>query len=228
MPLLPMSDAERARYGGPKFATDGLHVAVVQGGYGAKAVLEFLQGQPGLDVQPLFQVAAQYLKDCRVLIMTQPYAPERFTAEVAVLLTTFVHAGGGLITTHNAVGFKGLPVLLPEVCAQGSGRVSDNAFKVLTDHPVAAGLPRDRALRESYYDYVTLQPGPGGTVVARGAASGEPVVVCGQAGKGRYVACGLGICISPANDRDCPPTPEEGALLVNAVRWAGGRQAQSD
>jgi hypothetical protein len=75
----------------------------------------------------------------------------------------------------------------------------------------------------SYYDYITLRPGPSGTVVARGVATGEPVVVCGTAGKGRYVACGLGIAFGAADDADCTPLPGEALLLSNMVSWVGGK-----
>ncbi|OGV78560.1 MAG: hypothetical protein A3K19_31985 [Lentisphaerae bacterium RIFOXYB12_FULL_65_16] len=221
LPLLPMSDAEKSRYAGPTFAKGGLRVGVIQGGYGAEAMLRFLQGKDGLDTQPVFLAGAQYFKTCQVLILAQPYAPETFTPQVATLLTQFVQNGGGVITTHNSVGFKGLPVLLPEICAKGVNNVRDGTFKVPGDHPITKGLPQGQALKESYYDYITLQPGPAATVVAQGVAAGEPVVVCGAAGKGRYVACGLGVCINVGDDKDCAPTPDEGTLLENAVRWAG-------
>ena len=99
----------------------------------------------------------------------------------------------------------------------------DNVVKLPAEHPIGKGLPLGQGLKGSYYDYITLQPGPAGVVVARGAATGEPVIVCGQPGKGRYVACGLGIAFSAADDSDCPPLPEEGILLANMVLWVGGK-----
>lgn len=222
-PLLPMSDSERARYGGPKFAAGGLRVAVVQGGYGAGAMLQSLQGVAGVDAQPLYLITPQYLKSCQVVIMAQPLAPESFSALVAAALAKFVSDGGGLITTHNAVGYKGLPVVAPEVCAQGLVNFRDGSFKLPVEHPIGKGLPLAQGLRESYYDYITLKAGPAGTVVARGVATGEPVVVCGPSGKGRYVACGLGIGINAADDKDCALTADEATLLANMVRWAGGQ-----
>jgi hypothetical protein len=221
LPLLPMSEAEKARYGGPKFGGTGVRVGVVQGGYGSESMLRELQRTAGVEAQPLYTISAAYLKSCQVVIMPQPKAAESYSPAVAALLAQFVADGGGLITTHNAVGYKGLPVAVPEVCAKGVQHFRDEVFRVAGDHPVVKGLPAG-ALRESYYDYITLQPGPAGAVVARGMATGEPVVVCGAVGKGRYVACGLGIGIAAADDKDCALTDHEAMLLGNAVRWAGG------
>ncbi|MHB8995603.1 MAG: glycoside hydrolase family 20 zincin-like fold domain-containing protein [Armatimonadota bacterium] len=221
LPLLPMTEAEKARYGGPKFGGTGVKVAVVQGGYGSESMLRELQGTAGVQAQPLYTISAAYLKNCQVVVMPQPKAPESYTPQVAALLAKFVADGGGLITTHNSVGYKGLPVAVPEVCVKGIQHFRDDVFRAAGDHPVVKGLPAG-ALRESYYDYITLQSGPAGTVVARGMATGEPVVVCGAAGKGKYVACGLGIGISAADDRDCALTEHEALLLGNAVKWAGG------
>lgn len=223
LPLLPMSEAERARYGGPKFTTGGVHVGVLQGGYGAEAMLRSLQGAAGVEAQALYVASPQYLKSCQVVIVAQPLAPESFSPQVASALATYVSEGGGLIMTHSAVGYKGLPVVAPEVCAQGLVNFRDSSFKIPVEHPMGKGLPVAQGLRESYYDYITLKPGPAGTVVARGVATSEPVVVCGPSGKGRYVACGLGIGINPADDKDCPLTADEATLLANMVRWAGGQ-----
>lgn len=222
LPLLPMSEAEKARYGGPKFSTGGVRVAVLQGGYGAEAMLRSLQGAAGVEAQPLYLVTPQYLKACQVVVVAQPYAAESLNAQVASALAKFVSDGGGLVTTHNAVGYKGLPVPAPEVCAQGLVNFRDNSFKIPVEHAIGKGLPLGQTLRESYYDYITLKAGPAGTVVARGVATGEPVVVCGPSGKGRYVACGLGIGINAADDKDCALTADEAVLLVNMVKWAGG------
>ena len=48
------------------------------------------------------------------------------------------------------------------------------------------------------------------------------MVVAGQLGKGRYVACGLLIGFS-ADGKEHVPTPDEATLLVNAIRWCAGQ-----
>lgn len=142
---------------------------------------------------------------------------------MAALLTRFVAEGGGLLTTRNSVGYKGVPVLVPEVCKGGLSHPRDGGWKIVADHPALKGLAQGKRLTESYYDYVVLDPGPQGTVIARGWTDGPPLMVAGPSGKGRYIACGLGVCIDAGNDEDVAPTPDEALLLESAVRWLGGR-----
>jgi len=222
LPLGPMDPTELARYGGPKFATTGLRVAVIQGGYGSEAILAALKGQPGTEAQPLWALTAGNLKDAQVVIFPQPRVRGNLSAEALALLTRFVDDGAGLIATHDAVGFRGLPALVPGVCAGGGDKVRDQGWVVTADHPVTAGLARGTALPKTYYDYIVLKLGPQGTVLAA-SPDGAPVVICGQAGGGRYVACGLAIGIAAADDGETPPTAAETALLINAVKWVGGR-----
>jgi len=54
--------------------------------------------------------------------------------------------------------------------------------------------------------------------IAVSEKTGKPVVVAGQCGKGRYVACGLLIGLS-ADHQEVPPTSDEAKLLLNAIRW---------
>jgi len=153
-----------------------------------------------------------------VSFLPQPFQAGSFSSDVAAVLTTFVQDGGGLISSHNSVGFRGVPVVCHEVCAKGLVNVADSGFKASADHPVTKGLPLGQPLQASYYDYITIQPGPAGTVVCRGLVTSEPMVVCGAVGKGRYVACGLALGLCATDDADCAPTPDETVLLENAVR----------
>ena len=86
------------------------------------------------------------------------------------------------------------------------------------DHPVTAGLPKGRPLSQGYYDHIQLKCGKDGQALAVSEKSGQPVVVAGPFGQGRYVACGLLLGLSPDN-REAAPTADEAKLLVNAVRW---------
>ena len=130
----------------------------------------------------------------------------------------FVLAGGGLIATHDAVGYRQMPRLLAAVCAGGSGHVREENWKVSAAHPVTQGLTPGAVLAQAYYDHIELQAGAAGTVVAVSEKSGRPVVVVGEPGKGRYVACGLLPGFS-ADAQEAPPTADEARLLLNAVRW---------
>ena len=223
LPLLPMADSEKARFGATRFAKSGLHVGVVPG-YGAESALTFLKTKADIDAQPIYNVTAENLKECHVLIVPQPRLAETFSSQLASLLARFVTNGGGLLTTHNSVGYKGIPVILPEICKGGLNHPRDRGWKVVADHPAVHGLPQGKQLAESYYDYVTLDPGPNATVIASGWTDSPPVMVAGESGKGRYVACGLGVCIGAADDADVVPTPDEAVLLESVVRWLGGKR----
>ena len=136
----------------------------------------------------------------------------------------FVRAGGGLITTHNAVGYRGHPLLLTDVCAKGIEHVRDEEWIADAEHPVTRGIQLNTALPHSYFDHIELECGPKGLTLARAAQSRRPVVICGEPGKGRYVACGLAIGL--ARDEETPPKGAEKTLLENAVRWCAGALAQ--
>lgn len=220
-PLGPLAPEELARYAGPRFTTADRHVAILMGGYGSDGLLAALKGKPGLEVQPLWALTAKNLATCQVVVLPQPRNRDSFRPETATLLQKFVQNGGGLVALHDAVGFRGLPVLFPQI-ASGADKVRQEDWTVTADHPVVAGLAKGARLAHSYYDFIALEAGPQGEVVARGANGKAPVVVCGAVGKGRYVASGLIPGLSAEDDAETAPTVAEVTLLANAARWAGG------
>ena len=219
-PLLPMSDAEKARYGGPQFGKSGLRVGVTQGGYGSESLLKAAQGLGGVDAQPVWLISDKNLQNCQVLIVTQPRAGTAISEEAAKALGRFVERGGGLIATHDAVGYRQCPVALPQV-ARGVRHVRVEQWVMQGSHPVCAGFTVGQGCRQSYYDAIVLEPGPGATVVGAVGEEKSPVIVCGEAGKGRAVLCGLGLAFTATDDADCAPTADEARLLGNMVRWCG-------
>ena len=221
--LLPLTDEELRRGSSsrvPVFGGEGLPVAVVQNGYGSKPILDHLRTIEGIDAEPIDFPTADALAPCRVLVI-----PQQRVAGMGEALTraieAFVRAGGGLITTHDAVGYRGHPAIIPNVCAGGLAHVRDTEWLMVQEHPVTAGIELSRKLSHSYYDHVELEAGPDGSVLAKAARSGRPVVVAGAHGKGRYVACGILLGIA-ADDSSIAPSGAERTLLENAVRWCGG------
>ena len=115
-----------------------------------------------------------------------------------------------------------MPKICASVCEGGSDHVRHENWKVSAVHPVTAGLPTAKPLTQSYYDHIQLTCGKNGKTVAVSEKGGQPVVVAGPFGKGRYVACGLLLGLGPDN-KEVPPTPDEARLLLNAIRWCGGK-----
>jgi hypothetical protein len=218
----PVDPSLQARYGPPSFSGDGVAVGVVQGGYGSMSIVESLRGMDGLDVQPIGKLLADWIGKCAVLILPQPHAVDSFTAANVALLEGFVREGGGLIATHNVVGYRGFPPILTSVCAKGLAHVRDATWEVAREHAITEGMAADESYEHSYYDHIELEAGPDGVVVAEAGESGKPVVVAGEVGKGRYVACGLLPGVGRETDNEVAVTGTELALLTNAVRWCAG------
>ena len=217
----PLTDEELAAKQSAKFKGKGLRVGVLQGGYGAAGILKALRKTKGVDAQPVGGLYANVLKQCQVVLVAQPKGAS-MGAEVVKAVEAYVRAGGGLITTHDAVGYRGLPPMITDVCAKGIEHVRDPQWVAALKHPLTQGIALNTPLPHGYYDHIELAAGPKGTVVCKAAKSGRPVVVCGEYGKGRYVACGLAIGLN-AMTEDEPPTGAEKALLENAIRWCGGK-----
>ena len=214
----PLAEAEIT--GGLKtaFSGKGIRLGVVAGGYGSESLLRLLLKEPGLDAVSV-PAGDLRLEECQVLILPQ-FRSDMAPAGLAAQLEAFVQAGGGLITTHDAVGYRQMPTLLTAVCQGGSAHVREENWKVSGTHPVTAGLAPAAVLAQAYYDHVELLAGPAGTVLAVSEKSGKPVVIAGEVGKGRYVACGLLLGFS-ADSQEAPPSADEARLLLNAVRWCG-------
>jgi len=154
---------------------------------------------------------------CQVIVLPQMRGTPPPVA-VITALEDFVKQGGGLISTHDAVGYRAMPKLLATVCAGGKTHARNEAWQIVAEHPVAAGLPAKQALPQTYTDHIQLLPGPDGTVVAESANTHVPVVLAGTVGKGHYVACGL-LVGTDAQAEEATATGAEATLLLNAVRW---------
>ena len=216
MDVQPYAKAEMPQGAKAEFSGSGVPVGLVVGGYGSKGVLELLQKTEGIAV--LAVGIGQLRPDkCKVVILPQ-FRSEMVPKQLVKTLESFVSAGGGLITTHDAVGYRSMPPLCTTVCEGGAAHVRHERWKVSADHPITAGLRKGVALSQGYFDHIQLKCGKAGTVVAVSEKTGQPVVVAGAFGKGRYVACGLLLGLNPDN-KEAPPTADEARLLKNAIRW---------
>jgi len=216
MNVRPQAGASAASGTKSEFSGAGARVGVIVGGYGSKGVLEFLQQSKGIDA---LAVGCGQLRpdECQVIVLPQ-FRSNMIPKQLVKDLEAYVRQGGGLITTHDAVGYRSMPVLCAPVCEGGAAHVRHVKWKVSTDHPVVAGLPKDRPLAQSYYDHIQLKCGKDGEVIAVSEKDGKPAIVAGPLGKGRYVACGLLIGLSP-DHKEVPPTAEEAKMLLSAIGW---------
>ncbi len=221
-PLPPMTPEQAAAFGPPQFTTDGLHVGILGGGYGALGIKQWLQQQADIEVREIGRPGAAMLKPCAVVIIPQPFSPDTIKPEDVRALREAVAAGMGLIVTHDAVGFRDHPAIVAEVCAGGNDKSRQTRWVVAAEHPVNVGIAPGVAHGQSYYDQITLLPGERGTIVARQEAGDEPVVIAGELGAGRYVAIGLAVGLSD-DTTDTAPEGAEAQLMLNAVNWAGKR-----
>jgi uncharacterized lipoprotein YddW (UPF0748 family) len=212
--------AERAKRLPPVFETKGVRVGVVAGGYGSGALLTVFGRAAGIEARALHQVTPAFLGACEVVVFPQPRKAGSTTKDMVNALRAFVRAGGGLLATHDAAGFRTHPPLIPEV-ARGAARVDGTTWRATGKHPLVWGMQPGQATAHSYDDFIALAPGPDGEAVADGIAKDgktAPVLVCGNYGEGRYAACGLALGLDP-DDRDAEPTGAEFQLLLNATNW---------
>jgi type 1 glutamine amidotransferase len=219
----PMSAEECPVPGKTPFKGKGIRVGVVVGGYGSEGILETLRKAGGIDAVPV--ATGRLLADqCQVIILPQMRGNPPPDKAVKAL-ESYVTKGGGLITTHDAVGYRSMPKILPKICAGGKEHVRHERWQIADGkHPLANGLPAGQALSQAYFDHIQLTPGPDGTTVAVSEKTKQPVVVAGTTGKGRYVACGL-LVGTDAEAEEAPATGPEATLLLNAIRWcaSGGK-----
>ncbi len=219
--LKPLTDEQASRFGPPQFTTDRPHAGVVVGGYGATGILAWLQQQDSVETQTVPSVTGKMIAPCDTVVLPQPKVGGIVGDEHVAALRTFVEGGGGLVVTHDSVGFRDQPIIIPEVCAGGLEKADVAEWVTAGGHPVTAGIAAGERHGQSYYDQILLEPGEQGTVVARNAETEDPIAVAGSFGEGRYVA--LGLAVGLAEDAtDVEPAGAEAQLLLNAVTWAAG------
>ncbi len=206
----------------PAFASDGVHVGIVAGGYGSEGMLQALADAEDIEALALHRVTADFLAPCEVVILAQLRDGAASLPDGAwQALREFARAGGGVLVTHDAVGVRGYEPLFPEV-ATGIDRIRETGLTVVAEHPLTAGEGLGEDFAHSYYDHIYLQPDDAGTTVVADSA-GNAVVVVGEVGEGRYVAWGMATGLSPS-DAEVVPEGCERDLLLNAIRWLARRE----
>ena len=126
---------------------------------------------------------------------------------------SYVAKGFGVMLTYNSVGYKTYcQELFPEVWVSGRKIVgytnSRGVYVVDKEHPVTQGLP-EAFEHETHFDHICMRA-QSGKVLAKDI-NGNAVLIAGQYGKGKVLACGMYM----KGNHD----PNEYKIFVNGVRW---------
>ena len=206
----------------PRQQGDELRVAVSKG-YGADVLTAVLDREERMSATALDQLSKPALEACDVLIVCQKVQPIRLR-QAAPMIVSWVRNGGGVMFTHDAVGFRQHMAMFRTI---GGGTILRRATPVrsVLEHPLTKGLPREQPFWPSYrYDHIAVQSGPAGTTVLRsGAEHGRPVVVAGRVGRGKVVLNGMLPGLSSTEQvprpQEAEPAGQELQLLINSVQW---------
>jgi hypothetical protein len=210
---------EEEQFADPVFEgpADAPRIGIVQGGLGSRSLVEAVHGFGGYQVAAVEGVAKSTLAPCDGLIFPERRIPATFTKQQCWLIWDWVGAGGRLILTHDAVGYRHHPVLFPWVCSGGTAHVIDGSIDVVW---APGGRPPIGRLIPSFPEHLLLQPCIRAemTVIATDTESGKPAVTGAAFDTGRVLACGLALGVD-AEWSEAAPNPGETALLRAMLAW---------
>ena len=219
-PLRILTGDEQALHEGklpaPEKAAGKPRVGVLMDGYGGQGMLEALRKVPQIKVEAVPGISGEAARSCQVLVVTQARAGVSVDERMAAALRNWIGAGGALLATHDAVGYRGHMPIAPEVCVGGVSNERVTAV-VVADSPAVPAEYRGAAFEHAFYDHIILRPGDKGQTIVTDRA-GKPVVIAGEVGKGRFVASGIAFGLN-AETREEEPTNGEAELLRELVLW---------
>lgn len=205
---------------------DGPTVGIYHRGYGTTALTSVLERE-GFRVFPMLRLTRSALRHADVVIIPQVRGNTKFFSQSADEIRQYVEAGGSVLLTHDAVGYRGHRPVFPEI-GKGTFNVYKNTATIAGEHPVTAGMKAGDTFTHSYFDHIVMEKGESGTVVATDE-EGKPLAIAGEVGEGKVVMLGAltGWDLKIKGDRtggDGPAEPVgvELRLLTNAVRWLAG------
>jgi uncharacterized lipoprotein YddW (UPF0748 family) len=210
-------DSLQQLYGAPKLPEEGIPIGIFIDGYGGRSLLQLLEERQDLTPFPVHFLTPSVLEATRILIIPQPRQTSRVNRQIRLRLRQWIADGGRLLVTHDMVGIRGLLPVVPEICQRGTGFPNSSQWQVTSpDHPAVAGLPSGLQ-SHAYYDHISLEPGPDGTVLATDEEN-RPILVVGSHGQGNYAALGLIPGLAPG-DIEAVPTGAERLLVESLVEW---------
>ncbi len=231
-----------------RFAWQGLALAWAAAAYGAVPVgvlksgdspcwadslHRMLRWEKAFEPELITNASPETLARFKVVIAPQLREPSAWKAWIGPL-RAWTESGGGLLALHDAVGYRKHEAIFPEV-AKGHFHYYGKKEPYVAELCIARANPFTPGFRQGariplmYFDYITLEPGPAGRVLARGVEksetpfrSGGPAVVYGEIGRGRYAACGALPGVLPDEQTIEPPCGAERQLLTDCLRYLAG------
>ena len=206
----------------PRFKQSGEpKVAVwLNNSYGGESIFAFLQEQAGLDLAALYNMHAESLAACDIIIIPQPRdQAELFRQEAtAERLRAYMRQGGAVLVTHSLCGNRGFINLAPElVSAVPELPLNEAAWLANPAHAIAAGLAAG-PFQSAYPFIVSMQASEKAELLASSADGSATLILAGELGRGRYIACGLALGIG-RGEVSVELTPNEQSLLLNMLKW---------
>ena len=192
-------------------------VGIVEGGLGSRSLVEAVRSLAGYQVAAVEGVAKSTLRVCDALILPERRMPATLTKQQCWLIWDWVGAGGRLILTHDAVGYRNHPILFPWVCSGGTAHVTgapvDLVWAPDGTNPAVSVTP-------SFPEHILLQPCIRAqmTVIAVDSRTGKPAVTGASFETGKVLACGLALGVD-ANWSEAAPNAGEMALLKAMLSW---------
>jgi hypothetical protein len=192
-------------------------VGIVEGGLGSRSLVPAVKSFGRYQVAPVEGVAKSPLAACDAIILPERRIPATFTKQQCWLMWDWVAAGGRLVLTHDAVGYRNHPVLFPWVCSGGTAHVEAPDIDVVwaPDGTEPAGI-----IRPSYREHILLQPCIRAqmTLIATDVQTGKPTVTGATFETGKVLACGIAVGVD-AQLHDAAPNPGEMQLLQAMLAW---------
>ncbi|MBM4043979.1 MAG: hypothetical protein FJ279_02610 [Planctomycetes bacterium] len=194
---------------------------------GEKSWMMTLEGVEGIEAKYVDDLSLSNLVNYDCLLYPQCNSGRTVGRyEFLEVLKRYVtEAGGGVLFSHNSVGFErsqfGYETTFPQVGLGAEARLDSNKVIVAAEHPITKGLAVGAEGTHSYYDHLTIKPGRRGVVILKDPTGGA-VMVAGVQGKGRVIYDGT-ILLS----QHTGPVKAEGferEVFLNAVRWLAQRK----
>jgi len=209
-------------------AGEGIKVGVYHGGLGSKSIIKVLEKSnfrvfslPRLDLAALNHADVVIIPQCRSV---------KFFNQAEEDIRKYVENGGGILLTHDAVGYRGHKPIFSEI-GKGITNPERDLVKIIKENEVTAGFKKGETFIPGFrYDHIIIEKGPLGEVVIEDE-KGEAVVVIGRIGKGKVVLNGMlpgifGDKTESGGAGEKEPEGEELKLLINIVKWLGKKEGK--